>query len=249
MNESIGGMWPSEDILTKKPSGGSITLKLLVGIISAHHPAHVERRSAILGSWLQGRPLDFVFVLGYPHGTKEENVLWVDHRDGPIRTGPTPTQRYLIARYTEVMRVKDLALFNYALAHGYDYCLKLDDDTYVNVPALLASDFAKYDYVGWSEEGKAADFGRYTWAIGAAMMLSRKAMQAIVRSGLTRKTNGDDTCIGETLAAAGIVCQHDLRYVAMATSEQITSPSKHTITLHKCSPDAMLRVHRYFQER
>jgi hypothetical protein len=91
----------------------------------------------------------------------------------------------------------------WALAQGYDYIFHACVDTWIDVPALLASGFEAYDYTGYRcDEGHAGG--------GAGYWLSAKA--ARVLAALPPTTGYEDLWVGTVLSAAGIHMHHDDRY-------------------------------------
>jgi hypothetical protein len=88
------------------------------------------------------------------------------------------------------------AICRYALAHGYDYLLRTDDDTFVYPDRLLVKDRALWegkDYVGSSNK----DFHP-----GGCLILSKAAMQIIVDARITGYA--DDVWIGKVMEEHGI---------------------------------------------
>jgi hypothetical protein len=106
--------------------------------------------------------------------------------------------------YSLVPKVR--AVFQWALDHGYDHVLKLDDDVYLDVVQTLAS-FVPVDYRGALCEGQVGIYKRgeatIRYACGPAYWLSRRAMQAILDSPMPA-TPYEDRATGYTLIQAGI---------------------------------------------
>jgi len=106
--------------------------------------------------------------------------------------------KHLALKVREIMR--------WAHAQGYDHVFKVDTDTYVDIPRLLASGYAAHDYVGFP-------FARDGWAQasgGAGYWLSRHAMEAVKDAPV--ELAYEDTWVGQTLRHAGILLRHDSRY-------------------------------------
>jgi hypothetical protein len=101
------------------------------------------------------------------------------------------------------------AMFGYALDHHYDYCMKLDDDSLVDLPRFLASNFHEYDYVGHALLGLTADH-ETPYASGAGYCLSRHAMSVVRVMGID--DTFEDKQVGFALLQAGIGLHHDARY-------------------------------------
>ena len=100
---------------------------------------------------------------------------------------------------------KSKAIYAWALAHDYDYVFDVDDDTYVRVERLLASDFASFDYVG-----RLSTISGVYASGGPGIWLSRRALEILVREPVTDTV--DDRWVGNTLAKNGIRLHHDVRY-------------------------------------
>ena len=144
---------------------------------------------------------------------------------------------------------KIAAIARWALDAGYDFIFKCDDDTYVRPSRLLASGFQGCDYLGFIEDRdchlRAYPFPVYPHAQGGpGYWLSRKAMQ-VVASQLPNIPQ-EDFAVGEALARAGIPASHDERYVHVPEFPQ-EGVRPDFISLHKCDPAEMHRVHEHFQ--
>ena len=100
---------------------------------------------------------------------------------------------------------KSKSIYTWALARGFDYVFDVDDDTYVRVERLLASDFANYDYVG-----RLSTISGIYASGGPGIWLSRRALEILVREPVTDTV--DDRWVGNTLAKNGIRLHHDVRY-------------------------------------
>jgi hypothetical protein len=100
---------------------------------------------------------------------------------------------------------KARAVFYWACERGYDYIFYVDDDVYVRVERLLASDFADYDYVG-----RLSTISGIYASGGPGIWLSRRALEILVREPVTDTV--DDRWVGNTLAKNGIRLHHDVRY-------------------------------------
>jgi hypothetical protein len=101
------------------------------------------------------------------------------------------------------------SIFKWAVNHGYDFVMKLDDDSILRPSAWLNSGFEAYDFTGntiLSEKQK----GPYV-PYGFAYILCRKAMTYVVSAPLPQGNNDEDW-VARTLYGHGISLHVDHRY-------------------------------------
>jgi hypothetical protein len=103
---------------------------------------------------------------------------------------------------------KVCAIFEWALARGYDYGFKIDADTWLDVPKLLAAGFEQHDWVGlMGDKGASGGVGHCTSG-GVGIWLSRKAMQTFLdhypKMPAGKMHQWDDWALSLTLADAGL---------------------------------------------
>jgi hypothetical protein len=206
-----------------------------VKVLIAIHGAHSQhaQMEAQRETWLKDlKGADYRYFLGQP-ALGDEDVEYGTFPDGPNWEGHRRT--WWLNRKTE-------ALASYAIANGYDFVFKCDDDTYVSVPELLASGFEAHDYSGSMDRHYDYELSlAYEWAQGGAgYWLSRRSME-IVAAGLT-KIRAEDFAVGLTLAANGIRPHHDRRY--QPAIREIDPPD--AITFHKVDAALMRRLHEQF---
>lgn len=144
------------------------------------------------------------------------------------------------------MALKTREIVRWALAHGFTHMFKVDTDTYVDVPRLLASEFTLHDYIGFP-------FACDGWAHasgGAGYWLSQRAMEALRDAAVNIPY--EDVWTGQTLRDAGILLHHDHRYRVCYPHDASEGPrpGNENITAHLgFSPEPfdnqeMLAVHR-----
>lgn len=121
--------------------------------------------------------------------------------------------------------------FQWALDQGYDYVLKVDDDVYVYIDALLAGFDPNIEYIGCT----GGDF-----ISGAAYWISRRAMEFIVNEPWTSDQWAEDRFVGRTLGKHGITPTHDDRFQVCACDICLKKfPPESRITLHTTRPEMM----------
>ena len=219
---------PTEERSTAGPDGESI----LIAVISCDKNEH--QAQAIRATWLQELPANcrVVFVYARP-GEPEELVgdrLYVDCQEA-----------------YEKLPQKMHRLFAYCARNlTFDYLLKVDDDSYVDIGRFLVFDKSRGDYIGafqgmgdvqatrtW-HYGKCTDKsyevpyeGPFVceWARGGGYLLSRRAVEILADK--TAATYSDhlfeDKMVGEALTPDERIRTVRARYVEMG----ILNPMPH----------------------
>ena len=186
----------------------------------------VNRVEAIRDTWLKDVTFDYKFFYGRgPDAFRKSDTVFLNapddyhHSDQKIR-----------------------GVIRYALEHGYDRLLKIDDDVYAYWNRITAN-VPSADYVGGGPFGPGS-----AYCSGAAYWLSRKAMEILDRA--RAGCWAEDRWVGETLQRANIHCAFDPRYfVALQTrsnqyiSDEALAATHDYITIHSLSPDQMRREH------
>lgn len=148
--------------------------RILIGLLTAHHPSRRPYRVRAEESFLRASPLPFVWVYG-------------DHPTDPTWT---PGENELHAPGSDLkewMVLKNQALFRYALSEGYDYCFRACDDTWVFPERIIDAQLEEYDYAGqipckMNIHGQFKIWFQYFNYMhgGCGIWLSRKAMEMLV---------------------------------------------------------------------
>lgn len=134
---------------------------------------------------------------------------------------------------------KVTAMVAWAWEHGYDYFMKVDVDSYVNIPKLLASEFFEWDYAGRG------------WGLG--YLLSRRAMQIVMQEKQVRSW-AEDSHVLRTLFAWGdkhpdlfnpIKLYGDGRFVFLPNLLKVDVPlyDREFIAVNPMTPERMHILH------
>lgn len=163
-------------------------MNILIAVTCCH--GHKKQAQLVRELWTDGAQfrVDCFFFYGRSTSMRLSDEVFLDCGDG----------------YDDLTE-KSKAIYAWALARGYDYVFDVDDDTYVRVERLLASDFANYDYVG-----RLSTISGIYASGGPGIWLSRRALEILVREPVTDTV--DDRWVGNTLAKNGIRLHHDVRY-------------------------------------
>jgi hypothetical protein len=151
--------------------------KILFGYLTAHHPSRWHYRQILLAQCLSNTTLPYKFVFGDPPdgdwsntGIPDEVILHAPGLDD---------KRY--------MHLKDIALFQYALANGFDFCFRGCDDSWTFVDRIVNAGLEAYDLAGHFpcrlRLGGTFSLPFKYWAYchgGVGIWFSRKAMERIV---------------------------------------------------------------------
>src|SRR5579859_2366308 len=189
-------------------------MKILVAVTNCW--MYRSRQDVIRRTWLKDVPseVDVRFFLGrVPSGMAQPKTnpnldeVWVDVDDG--YTG-------LPAKTREMCR--------YALANGYSHLFKTDDDVYLRLERLVASDFAQLGHYVGRKRGPSGVWPA-PYASGFSYWLSAKAMKVIAEAPLTNDP-AEDRWVGNTLHQAGIPCIPDYRYVVTTSTRNSISNSE-----------------------
>lgn len=124
------------------------------------------------------------------------------------------------------------AICRYALEHGFDFVLRVDDDTFIYPDRLLKTDFRGHDYSGSRREG---------FHPGGCLFLSHYAMTHLVPAHITHWA--DDLWIGNVMSDYGIP-MHFLKEIHNEFGDGYrVDPEKvdtaNCAAFHSCTPEVM----------
>ena len=170
-------------------------MKILVAVATSHQATFRLRSAAQRATWGAAKVdgVDVRFFVG---------------RGG---LGSVPDEIALdVGDSYDDLPAKTKAICAYALEHGYDYVVKIDDDVYLSLERLAAAVPIGADYCGrvrLPSSGLPAPY-----CSGFCYWLSRRAMKVLVDSKLFFQTRAEDVITGNTLLQAGIHPKDDPRY-------------------------------------
>lgn len=137
------------------------------------------------------------------------------------------------------------AIYRWALAHGFAFVYKCDDDTFVYLDRLLASGFEHYDYTGYIVEPDEVRAPRSYISGGAGYWLSRRALEHLAQEEIDHWA--EDLWTGRVMAKHGIRPHRDPRYLPGFEKHYVdldALPENHAyISFHACTPEMMKRLH------
>jgi hypothetical protein len=198
--------------------------------ITGHHPGRNTIDERIRKTWLANQKVDAKFFIGLPVFEPRPDEVSL-HVSDDLRC------QWLKVRM----------MIEWAYERKYAHIMKIDNDTYVHVPRLLASGFENYDYVGYSIKAWAVYQGRFRndWPAygGTGYCLSRKAMRIILADdNAVLGRQSEDWWVYETLKKHGIEPHHDPRY--HPGIQDGPSPTNDFITCHHDAHDRLNRTLR-----
>lgn len=137
------------------------------------------------------------------------------------------------------------AIYQYALAHGYDYVFKGDDDTFIYVDRLIASGFENFDYTGYvTNDPNCPEAERYASG-GSGYWVSKRAMEILASTPVGSEW-AEDRWVGKTLRAHGIKPVRDARYLPGFWEHFVNvdamGETHSYITAHACNPVMMAKL-------
>lgn len=209
-------------------------MKVLIAVVSCNNTGYRERRQAQRDTWVPDiKGMDIRFFVGAGEA-EAPDVVTLDCGDD----------------YRHLPEKCRLA-FKWALAHGYDYVFKTDDDCYIRPERLLAAiPQPGQHYVGRYRLGDKRF--RYPYCSGFGYWLSKHAMEVRVHSQLKVPHTAEDLVCGQQLASAGIIGTSDNRYIVHRSGHAALNgregPRAGNDTICSCEyePAIMAIVHQEF---
>lgn len=177
------------------------------------------RRAVIRDTWLRNSSIDYRFIFGRTTDSLLSDELSLDCDD-----------RYYYLQH------KVQAAMRYAYDQGYDFAIRCDDDTYIDLPRLLKTDFAVHDYSGYKMLGSP----RAGYAHGGCYIVSRRAMQALFEA-KPQLTDWEDQWAGRELEKRSIYLHHMPEFKIVKF--ELTPADYGLIALHSCSPEMMREIY------
>ena len=208
-------------------------MKILIAVTSCH--AYRERADAIRATWApEVEGADVRYFLGKGAAQRPDEII-LDCPDG---------YHYLSAK-TQLIR-------RWALAEGYDFLWKIDDDCYVRPERLLGNGFGKFDYVGRLR----GPSGNYLapYCSGVCYGLSRKAMELLApfEWGVNEDFS-EDRWTGNKLLSLGITPENETQFIVEYSKSSAVSgrepPLVGNSVIAACeyAPQLMRNVHTQFK--
>jgi len=177
------------------------------------------RRAAIRETWLRNSPIDYHFIFGRTVDVLLPDELSLDCDDGYY-----------------YLQIKVQAVMRYAYRQGYDFVIRCDDDTYIDLPRLLKTDFTAHDYSGYKMAGSPGA----GYAHGGCYIVSRRAMRAIFEFA-PRLDEYEDQWVGQELAKRSIRLHHMTEFKIVKF--ELTPTDYGLVALHSCSPEMMREIY------
>lgn len=198
------------------------------GNVASPNRDEAARRTACRETWLADCHIDYRFFYGYP---------------GPVILQSDEVELAVPEGYAR-LSTKFQSICKWALAHDYDFLLRIDTDAYLYPDRLLRSGYEQWDYAGYTIDYPLhLEHARY--ASGAGWTLSRRSMTILANEIVTNEA--DDFWTGKTLYAHGIKCHRDTRFCVGFEPHFIPlsflPPTHPAIILHALRPEGIRDVH------
>jgi hypothetical protein len=209
-------------------------MRTLIALTSCH--AYRDRADSIRETWAQeiGEHADFRVFLGRGEAKRPDEVL-LDCPDG---------YHYLSAK-TQLIR-------RWALANGYEFVWKVDDDCYLRPERLFANGLSNHDYVG-RLRGPSGNYAN-PYCSGFCYGLSKKAMELLAPLEWDASDDfSEDRWTGNKLMSLGISPYNATQFIVEYSKNNAVSgrepPLAGNPVIAACEyrPDLMRRVHEQFK--
>ena len=184
-------------------------MKTLIAIVNAR--PRQQWREALRKTWLPLVPKD-----------KADAFFFVG-RGEPCELGPDVVELDCDDSYWGLPD-KVRAIARWALANGYDFMLKCDDDVALIPRLLLASGYNRQPYTGRANRKPTRNNPFYI-PVGFNYWLSRACMECIKNEETPQAHNDDELWVATILHENGIHLTDDRRY-RLHTGEFITRPKR-----------------------
>ena len=180
-------------------------VRSLIAVVSCHK--RKEWQDAIRSTWFHKVPegTDVKFFIGRGESQYAPGEVMLDCDDS-----------------YQGLPEKVQSIVRWALAEGYDYVLKLDDDVVLNPKAMLESDYRDHPYVG-VEGHRPTPQRPYTVPSGFAYWMNKKCMELVAKEPLP-SDNYDEGWVAGILHAHGIDLTNDPRYYIYLPMVRNTPP-------------------------
>jgi hypothetical protein len=143
------------------------------------------------------------------------------------------------------------AIYRWALANGFEYLYKCDDDTLVDVPRLMREPYDSYDQLGFSNCSHGLNSRKCSCYItgGAGYWLSARAMRVAISAPALPLSNphrwAEDYTTGMALRGSGLVRQGSDKYLPGFAAHYVSFPlPEGTVAAHAVKPVDMRRWHK-----
>lgn len=237
-------------------------MKLLVAILTCHRLDYYINDLTV--EWNKSRCLDQQARVNTQRATwlSDLKTLGVDHkffygtvlrdivtkpncrpdpnRVIPVLRDPLPDEIYLECgdNYTQNPH-KLKGIFQYALNNGYDYVLRVDDDTFVYPERLIVGEYSNWSTVDYSGAGNGV------FHPGGCLFVSRRAMELALSSPITNYA--DDVWLGAVMSENRIPV-HEIASVHNLFGDNYNVvpeelPIERLSAFHSCKPAAMEKLY------
>ena len=165
-------------------------MKTLIALITCH--SRGAYADAQRDTWVKKLPesLEYRFFLGPSNREPKADEVFLDCDDS---YGGLPSKVRAVVRW--------------AMEHGYDYTVKIDDDTVLNPSAFLNSGYERHDFTGHVNDDKSKVL--VPW--GFCYVLSKRSMEIMAQAPLP-PNNNDEAWTANNLVGHGIVLHNEPRY-------------------------------------